>query len=341
MPTAIRTQRDPELTLQQLLRLLTEDWQLLTAARTTPADLHLPRRAFWVSVASMGAYHLRLACFGALALACGNTDNDNDNNNGSDGSESATTRASTSSTPSSTSGQGTNGTGGTGAGTSTTNGMGTGGDNTGGGSTNDTTSSGGSSAAGSAGAAGAPDTGGTGSGEELPIDGPVDIVEDCGFSACGGELGGSSWRYARVCVEEGALFSGLTQLCEAIELGEVTGTVTGTLSFDTTSYTEDVTVSIAASLLVPASCGLASCALAQVLAAAAGLPGTVCTSAGAGDCECTAPITITSDTTGDYTASGGELKRDDQTGAYCTSQDSLEFTASQQDIEFIYELVPW
>jgi hypothetical protein len=277
----------------------------------------------------MGAYHLRLACLGVLALACGNTDNDN--NKGNDGPASATTRASTSSTASSTNSpntNGTNGSGGTGASTSTT-------DGTGGGSM------GGENTTGSAGAAGAPGAAGTGGSQELPIEGPVDIVEDCGFTACGGELGGSSWQYARVCVEEGALFGTLTQLCEAIELGEVSGTVTGSLSFDQTTYTEDVTVSIAASLLIPASCGVANCDLAQVLAIAAGLPGTVCEEAGAGDCECTAPITITSDTTGDYATNGSELTRDDQIGDYCASQNALEFTASQRDIELIYELVPW
>ncbi len=275
----------------------------------------------------MGAYHLKLAYLGVLALSCGSTDKDNKSNNDKSTSTTSSSSSNTTSSTSDPSTNGTNGTGGAGANSSTTAGMGAGGDTTSGDN--------------NAGAAGEPGAAGTGGSQESPMEGPIDIVEDCGFTACGGELAGSSWQYARVCVEEGALFGGLTQLCEAIELGDVTGTVSGTLTFDQTTYTEDVTVSITASLTIPASCGLANCTIAQALAIAAGLTGTACTNTGAGNCECTAPITIARDTTGDYTTSSTELTRDDQVGAYCASQNSLAFTASQQDVELLYELTPW
>ena len=262
--------------------------------------------------------YLTLISISALCVGCG----DDDNKGSKDSTESTTTTTTTGSpstttspTNSTTSGGPTSGTGG-----------GSGGSTSGSGGT---TNAGGSAGDNSGGSAGAP--GGTG--------GPVVVVEDCGYEACGGDLAGTEWSYSRICVEEDDLLGRFSAACSTIELLSSSGEVNGTIGFDADSFTQNVSFSITGEFGIPASCNPLGCA---VTAAVLGtfLDDASCTDAGGG-CTCTG--TLQSESTasgGDYAADGDNLTLDGAEGTYCASGDSFKYTGEIEMVPFVYEAAP-
>lgn len=186
------------------------------------------------------------------------------------------------------------------------------------------------------GSGGSDSAGGSGG---MPIVGSVEVVEDCGFSACGGEIANSSWQFSRACFEETHLMARLVELCETVELLEASGEISGTLSFETDSFVQDAEIEMTTTIWVPPACVI-SCDV-TALALQAELPGTRCQARDGGGCTCNLPMQLDGSVEGDYTSNGDELTLAGETSEYCAGDGSFKYVGTAESVPFVYEAIPW
>lgn len=267
------------------------------------------------------ASSVTIVCWG-----CGESDSKK-GDGGSGGSSSITTTITStgSGTTSSTTGSSssTTASGGTGA-------TGNGGTSSVGGSTT-TGEAGASDSGGSAGAAGDTGAGGGTSG--------VEIIDDCNYTACGGELDNGTWQYNRVCVEKGDLLGLFSAACDSVELVSSSGEVSGSINFDDPDFTQDLTLSVTAEFNLPASCNL-NCTLVGALLVAAGISDAGCTANGGGGCTCSGTLEGSTTTEGQYSTDNETLTLDGTDETYCAGDGSLQHTGSIQGVSVVFHAVP-
>lgn len=272
-----------------------------------------------------------------ICWGCGESDSKS-GDSGSDGTASVTTTVnSTGSGATSTT---------TGSTTGTTSGGGSGATGDGGASSGGTSSTtgeaGASDTGGSAGAAGAPSD--TGSGGTAATGGSggtgggatgVDIIEDCSYTACGGELDDSSWQYTRVCVEESDLLGLFSAACDAVELVSSSGEVSGNIDFSDPDFNQDLTLSLTAEFNIPASCNL-NCTLIGALLTAGGIGDASCTTSDDG-CACSGTLEGSATTTGEYATDNDTLTLDGADETYCADDTTLKHTGSIQGVPVVFQ----
>lgn len=165
------------------------------------------------------------------------------------------------------------------------------------------------------------------------------VVDDCEYEACGGDLADSDWSYTRICVEEAALLGRFEEACPTVELLSSSGEVSGSISFDADSYTEDVSLSVTGEFGVPASCNVLGCEFTSIVLGGV-LSDVSCTDLDGG-CVCSGTLEGTSTISdGAYTTDGDDIALDDVDATYCASGDSFKYTGVIEQVPFVYESVP-
>jgi hypothetical protein len=124
------------------------------------------------------------------------------------------------------------------------------------------------------------------------------------FSACGGNLEGTTWDYTSGCVDNP--FGQAKQFCPTLEVKNATGSGQGTLAFSGGAVTRKVKLNTSATLVIPPACtmGVVPCSAIQAQLGSVGLMGT-CT--GSGTCTCTVSRTTTIDETDAYAVVGNTV----------------------------------
>ncbi|MGC4121669.1 MAG: hypothetical protein QM765_45240 [Myxococcales bacterium] len=168
----------------------------------------------------------------------------------------------------------------------------------------------------------------TGGDASLPPPATFDltVAASCPFTKCGGVVLGT-WDYTGLCVTEAELIAPLQSACSTATVTSITASGTGRLNFMATGHvSRKVEWTGTAVVKLPSACTtlLGGCAGTQAtLRQIDGFASATCT--GAGDCNCTLPISDTTDSIDSYTVTGSTVKVGDSDYEFCVSGSTFTY----------------
>lgn len=143
-------------------------------------------------------------------------------------------------------------------------------------------------------------------------------IDPCGGSPLG------NWTYTEACCDDP--FGAAKSACAGVTVESPSGTVKGGMQFTGVSVTRDITVQLAGTLKVPASCAVAGCGTIQT-ALKQYYDSVTCTAAASG-CSCQVSDTNRIADVATYTVSGGTLTAtagNTSTYSFCQTGSSLAY----------------
>lgn len=152
------------------------------------------------------------------------------------------------------------------------------------------------------------------------------IQDSCSHEACGGAVAGSAWRYTRACVTAEQIVGPMQSFCPSITLIGSSGELSGSISFDDTSYTQEISFSLTIELDVPSECDITCPSFAATLAVM-GFPGATCEE-GTTSCHCVGTAQGSDPRSGGYAVDDVTLTLmglGDVEAGYCAGENSFSY----------------